>query len=83
MDSSPPTTGYFAVQSEHAANLEHRVVDGYMNWIWNNDGTSSMSLAWLGFADIHSDISHYYLTVGTKFGQRDLLQVSIFTNVGR
>ena len=76
MDSSLPTTGYFAIQSEHAANLDHRVVDDYMNWQRNSDGTSSISLAWLGFTDVHSGISHYYLAVGTDFGKRDLLQVS-------
>ena len=46
-----------------------------MNWDEDENGTMSLSLAWLGFSDCHSGISHYHLTLGTKYNGRDLIEV--------
>jgi len=61
----------FAVNTEHAANLT-RHEDGYMTW-----SSLSLYLAWLGFSDIHSGISHYRVTVGSGYLKDDLSDVSI------
>ncbi|XP_072034094.1 uncharacterized protein [Amphiura filiformis] len=74
VDSSRPSTGYFAIQSEHAANLIHRDIDGYMNWLVDGNGTTSLNLAWLGFTDVHSGITEYALTIGTTYNGQDLHQ---------
>ncbi|XP_077995632.1 uncharacterized protein LOC144449084 [Glandiceps talaboti] len=74
IDSSPPTVGTFAVETDHAAGLtRHR--DGWMTYHQSQEDTpTSVNLAWLGFADLHSGISHYGVTVGTNFGLWDLTQ---------
>lgn len=63
--------GMFAVNTEHAANLT-RHEDGFMTW-----SSRSLYLAWLGFSDIHSGISHYIVTVGSGYLKDDLSDVSI------
>ncbi|XP_070571537.1 uncharacterized protein [Ptychodera flava] len=74
IDSSPPTVGTFAVGTDHAAGLtRHR--DGWMTYQQSQGGTpASVNLAWLGFSDIHSGISHYRVAVGSQFGVWDLTQ---------
>ena len=75
MDASVPTTGTFAVDSEHAADLG-RQQEGWMTWSHNDTtNVSSLHLAWLGFSDLHSGISHYFVSVGTTFDAVDLLDV--------
>ena len=59
----------FAVQTDHAANLS-RHSDSWMTW-----EKTAVNLAWLGFADLHSKISHYYINVGSKFMDSDLNEV--------
>ena len=73
VDNSPPTSGAFAVETEHAASLtRHR--DGAMTY--EHVGTStSLNLAWVGFADPHSGILSYYITVGTEYAGEDLAGV--------
>ena len=75
VDASIPTSGTFAVDSEHAADLR-RQKEGWMTWSYNDaTNVSSLHLAWLGFSDLHSGISHYFITVGTNFDATDLLEV--------
>ncbi|XP_078334035.1 uncharacterized protein LOC111124258 [Crassostrea virginica] len=66
VDTTPPSRGMFAVQTDHAANLS-RHSDSWMTW-----EKTAVNLAWLGFADLHSKISHYYINVGSKFMDSDL-----------
>ncbi|XP_078696223.1 uncharacterized protein LOC144924666 [Branchiostoma floridae x Branchiostoma belcheri] len=72
VDSSPPTVGMLAVQTDHAAQLwRHR--DGWMTYYQQN-GTAPphVRLAWLGFTDIHTGIENYHVTIGSTFGGTDL-----------
>ncbi|XP_071079258.1 uncharacterized protein [Haliotis cracherodii] len=78
VDSSEPTTGVLAVQTDHAAKLS-RNQSGWMTWT-----TNSLSLAWLGFADLHSGIDHYMTTVGSRPFANDLAQdqlVKVYHNI--
>ncbi|XP_067680773.1 uncharacterized protein [Haliotis asinina] len=68
VDSSGPTTGVLAVQTDHAAKLS-RNQSGWMTWT-----KTSLSLSWLGFADLHSGIDHYITTVGSRPFATDLTQ---------
>ncbi|XP_002736788.1 uncharacterized protein LOC100378079, partial [Saccoglossus kowalevskii] len=72
VDSTPPTVGMFAVDTEHAADLaRHR--DGWMTYnLAQASNPAQINIAWLGFADIHSGISNYFITVGTYFSGNDL-----------
>ena len=64
--------GTFAVQTDHAVDADlSRHVSGFMTW-WKY----SVNLAWLGFADVHSDITHYLINVGSKYMGADLNAVS-------
>ncbi|KAK7500517.1 hypothetical protein BaRGS_00008092 [Batillaria attramentaria] len=74
-DSTPPTTGMFAVDTDHAADLR-RHIDGWMSW-----SSNSLKLAWLGFHDLHSGIDHYEIRVGTTPFATDLLPGDTFTTV--
>ncbi|XP_078696304.1 uncharacterized protein LOC144924691 isoform X1 [Branchiostoma floridae x Branchiostoma belcheri] len=72
VDSSPPTVGMLAVQTDHAAQLwRHR--DGWMTY-YHQNGTAPphVRLAWLGFTDIHTGIENYHVTIGSTFGGTDL-----------
>ncbi|XP_022105050.1 uncharacterized protein LOC110986986 isoform X2 [Acanthaster planci] len=41
----------------------------WMTWIKDTSNTTgSLALAWLGFADVHSGISHYFVSVGRTYG---------------
>ncbi|XP_070570802.1 uncharacterized protein [Ptychodera flava] len=72
VDSTPPTVGMYAVDTEHAAGLtRHR--DGWMTYEQTQGSAPPhVKLAWLGFADIHSGIDYYYVTVGTTFSGKEL-----------
>ncbi|XP_067682774.1 uncharacterized protein [Haliotis asinina] len=73
LDGSIPTTGALAVETDHAAQLS-RHQSSYMMW-----SPTSVHLAWLGFADLHSGIEHYKVTVGSEpFASDFLLHPLIF-----
>ncbi|XP_078658232.1 uncharacterized protein LOC144903715, partial [Branchiostoma floridae x Branchiostoma belcheri] len=74
VDSSPPTVGTFAVATDHVTQLG-RDVDGHMTY-WQTIGSTGphLRLAWLGFADPHSEVDHYMVTVGTSYSGTDLTQ---------
>ncbi|XP_070557450.1 uncharacterized protein [Ptychodera flava] len=74
IDSSPPTVGTFAVATNHASNLTRHTKDGMTYLQSDGSDPAYVNLAWLGFADIHSGISHYFATVGTYFGSWDLTE---------
>ncbi|CAC5386461.1 unnamed protein product [Mytilus coruscus] len=68
VDSTPPSRGTFAVATDHAVNPDlSRNEKGWMTW-----GTNAVYLAWLGFSDIHSQIDHYMVTVGSSYMAKDL-----------
>lgn len=62
----------FAIKTDHAAELS-RHVDGSMTW-----SKYAVNLAWLGFADIHSEVNHYFVNVGSKYMGADLNSVRHF-----
>ncbi|XP_078322971.1 uncharacterized protein LOC111122905 [Crassostrea virginica] len=66
IDTTPPNRGMFAIKTDHAAEL-HRHVEGLMTW-----SKYAVNLAWLGFADIHSDVTHYFINIGSKYMGADL-----------
>ncbi|XP_022088109.1 uncharacterized protein LOC110977889 isoform X2 [Acanthaster planci] len=80
VDTSPPSQGSFST----AANPEPTTSvpgatsppshhSGWMTWLEDSStSTGSLALAWLGFADIHSGISHYLVSVGTTYGGSEL-----------
>ncbi len=78
MDSSPPSAGVFAVRDDHTTGVEIHL-DGWMTWAVGNDGNCVLNLAWFGFTDRHSEISHYYLIVGSQYNLADLTDVSSAT----
>eukprot|EP00058_Branchiostoma_floridae_P022359 XP_002607849.1 hypothetical protein BRAFLDRAFT_117284 [Branchiostoma floridae] len=68
VDSSKPLTGHFAINTTHAARLtRHR--DSWMTY--DNSGTPTLKLAWLGFSDYHSGIDRLMVAVGSGFYGRD------------
>ncbi|XP_055958617.1 uncharacterized protein LOC130013975 [Patella vulgata] len=68
IDSTSPTRGMFAIDTDHAANLNRDRNN------WNHWSTTSIKLAWLGFADLHTGITEYKVSVGTKPFFTDLNQ---------
>ncbi|XP_055958812.1 uncharacterized protein LOC126830713 [Patella vulgata] len=68
VDSTSPTRGMFAIDTDHAANLNRDRNN------WNHWSTTSIKLAWLGFADLHTGITEYKVSVGTKPFFTDLNQ---------
>ncbi|KAL4221421.1 hypothetical protein ACF0H5_019679 [Mactra antiquata] len=66
IDSSPPTTGTFAINTDHAASLD-RQPGAWMIWT-----PISIKLAWLGFQDLHSGIKEYRINIGSYFMGNDL-----------
>ncbi|KAL8561571.1 hypothetical protein ACOMHN_024807 [Nucella lapillus] len=69
-DSTPPSTGMFAVHTDHSANmLRHQST--WMQWT-----SSTLRLAWLGFHDQHSGVHTYHVNVGTTPYAKDLNQGS-------
>ncbi|XP_070562336.1 uncharacterized protein [Ptychodera flava] len=72
VDSTPPTVGTYAVDTDHVADLT-RHQEGWMVYQQSvDDDMPYVKLAWLGFSDIHSGISHYYATIGTEYSGRQL-----------
>ncbi|KAK3100189.1 hypothetical protein FSP39_015958 [Pinctada imbricata] len=66
VDTTPPLRGMFAIETDHAAELE-RHIDGWMKW-----GYDEVNLAWLGFADLHSGIDYYEVSIGKSYMTADL-----------
>jgi hypothetical protein len=63
--------GMFAITTDHASDPElSRHAQGWMTW-----STKAVYLAWLGFSDIHSDIDHYKVSVGSTYMANDLNKV--------
>ncbi|XP_071082513.1 uncharacterized protein [Haliotis cracherodii] len=75
VDSSKPLTGALAVHTDHAAGLS-RHQSGWMTW-----NRTRLNLAWLGFSDLHSGITHYIITAGSAEFGTDLTQGSTFVLV--
>ncbi|XP_053401094.1 uncharacterized protein LOC123523194 isoform X2 [Mercenaria mercenaria] len=69
VDSTPPTRGTFAVNTDHAAML-NRQPGQYMVWT-----PISISLAWLGFEDAHSEIESYSINIGSQYMGNDLNEI--------
>ncbi|VDI61828.1 polycystin 2 [Mytilus galloprovincialis] len=68
VDSTPPSRGMFAVSTDHASDPDtSRNEHGWMTF-----GSNAVYLAWLGFSDIHSQIDHYMVTVGTSYMEKNL-----------
>ena len=65
--------GTWATVTAHSPNL-HRQLAGWMSW-HDDPGGDYIKLAWLGFTDCHSEIEHYYVTVGSDYGLSDLTPV--------
>ncbi|XP_053400999.1 uncharacterized protein LOC128557566 [Mercenaria mercenaria] len=66
VDSSRPTPGMFAINTDHAAVL-NRQPEGWMTWT-----PIFIDLAWLGFEDVHSDIHTYTVNIGSQYMGNDL-----------
>ncbi|XP_022103276.1 uncharacterized protein LOC110986013 isoform X2 [Acanthaster planci] len=50
-----------------------RYHSGWMTWLEDTStSTGSLALAWLGFSDVHSGISHYLVSVGRTHGGSEL-----------
>ncbi|CAC5375361.1 unnamed protein product [Mytilus coruscus] len=69
VDSTPPSSGMFAISTSHAANLQ-RHTRGWMTW-----SEYRLNIALLGFIDLHSDIDKYYVSVGRDFMADNLNKV--------
>ncbi|XP_076113973.1 uncharacterized protein LOC143082259 [Mytilus galloprovincialis] len=68
VDSTPPSRGMYAITTDHAADPELlRHAAGWMLW-----SQRAVNLAWLGFSDLHSDIDHYKVAVGSTYMGQDL-----------
>ena len=67
-------TGTFAINTDHAASLS-REPFGWMTWT-----PIYISLAWLGFHDIHSGIDTYMINIGSKYMDNDLNEVCTILN---
>ena len=68
VDSSPPTSGAFAVDTDHAVDLDrHR-----SGWMTYNNNQTVVKLAWVGFQDPHSDIGTYFIKIGTSLYGEDI-----------
>ncbi|XP_070572874.1 uncharacterized protein [Ptychodera flava] len=72
IDSSPPTVGTFAMETDHAAGLtRHR--EGWMTYHQSQgQNSANVKLAWLGFADIHTGIRHYNVGIGSRYASWDM-----------
>ena len=64
----------FAINTDHAVNRDlNRHQSGWMIW-----SDYEVSLAWLGFADLHSGIERYEVSVGSSYMATDLNKVICF-----
>ncbi|WAR06111.1 hypothetical protein MAR_021480 [Mya arenaria] len=66
VDSTPPTMGTFAINTDHASELG-RQPENWMKW-----NPIMLIISWLGFEDIHSGIDTYIINVGTRYMANDL-----------
>ncbi|WAR05117.1 hypothetical protein MAR_020486 [Mya arenaria] len=66
VDSTPPTMGTFAINTDHASELG-RQPENWMKW-----NPIMLNISWLGFEDIHSGIDTYIINVGTRYMANDL-----------
>ncbi|XP_071954211.1 uncharacterized protein [Antedon mediterranea] len=71
VDSTPPTVGTFAIDTDHAADLD-RHQSGWMTWRQISPGNGILNLAWLGFVDAHSGVNQYRFTIGSSYSASDL-----------
>ena len=74
VDGSPPVDGFFAVETDSTFPRSVAVPDGME---WRNRpraGDSRVTLSFYRFSDAHSNISEYWVEIGTGFGQSDLTQ---------
>ncbi|VDI80173.1 Hypothetical predicted protein [Mytilus galloprovincialis] len=69
VDSSPPTPGMFAINTDHVSKLG-RMIDGWMTW-----SKYKLWLSWLGFTDLHTGIEKYLVNVGSQYMQSDINKV--------
>ncbi|XP_076085244.1 uncharacterized protein LOC143056054 isoform X2 [Mytilus galloprovincialis] len=67
VDNSPPITGSFAIETDHAAEFNRHVDGWWMKW-----SSFKLWLAWIGFSDLHSDIDYYMVSVGSRYMLDDL-----------
>lgn len=65
-------SGTFAINTDHASVL-NRQPDDWMVW-----DPISISLSWLGFHDIHTQIDHYLINIGSHYLGNDLNMVTRF-----
>lgn len=72
VDSSVPSVGTFAVNTESASMID-RSVPGSMTWSNHPvQDTGSVDIAWLGFSDPHSAISHYRVSISATYAGGEL-----------
>ncbi|XP_060084880.1 uncharacterized protein LOC132564227 [Ylistrum balloti] len=70
VDSSPPSRGMFSIKTNHASDI-NREVPNSMTWT-----SRALYLSWIGFADLHSEVSHYLVNVGKTYMASDLNKVT-------
>ncbi|XP_033637440.1 uncharacterized protein LOC117298344 isoform X1 [Asterias rubens] len=59
--------------TESSGPTPPRYHSGWMTWLQDTpSSTGSLALAWIGFADLHSGISHYFVSVGRTYGGSEL-----------
>ena len=63
-------SGSWAINTDHASVLNRQPED-WMTWT-----PISVSLAWLGFHDVHTGIDHYVVNIGSQYMGSDLNSVS-------
>ncbi|XP_021356985.1 uncharacterized protein LOC110452658 [Mizuhopecten yessoensis] len=69
VDSSPPSRGMFSIKTNHAS-LINRDVPNSMTWT-----SRALFLSWIGFADLHSEVSNYFINVGSTYMAADLNKI--------
>ena len=77
VDGSPPVDGFFAVATDSTFPRSAAVADGMT---WRNRaraGDSRITLSFYGFSDAHSEVSEYWVEIGTRFGGSDLTQGAV------
>ena len=72
VDSTIPSVGTFAVDTESAAMVDHSV-PGSMTWSNHpSQDRGSIDMAWLGFSDPHSAINRYQVSVSSGYAKGEL-----------
>ncbi|XP_033751510.1 LOW QUALITY PROTEIN: uncharacterized protein LOC117335547 [Pecten maximus] len=70
VDSSPPSRGMFSIKTNHASQI-NREVPNSMTWT-----SRALFLSWIGFADLHSEVSYYLVNVGSSYMNTDLNKIT-------